>query len=112
MSTDVSQVISELGGGQFESQVSHVLSEVAGSVIDHNRAGQVQITLDFKKINGTGQVHINHTVKYKRPTSHGSRTEDVAATTPMYVGPKGRLSFFPENQHQMFDKQGNLNTPK
>lgn len=110
MSTNVSQFIGELDAGQLERQMSNVLSEVAGSVTDHDRAGKVVITLDIKKIKNSAQVNIDHTIKYSRPTSAGTKTEDFKRSTPMYVGTKGAMSFFPEKQTAMFDIDGVLNS--
>lgn len=108
MSTDVKQVINDLAGGQFESQLSHILSDVAGAVVDYERVGKVTVTFDFKKISNSHQVNIAHTLKFTRPTTHGSKTEDITSSTPMYVGTKGAISFFPENQGRMFDKTGQV----
>ncbi|MFD1216377.1 hypothetical protein [Microbulbifer celer] len=109
MSTNVSEFLGDLDGGVFEEKLSHILSEVASAVTDHQRKGEVTITLKMAHINNSSQVQIDHTLKYKRPTSRGSVTEDNSTTTPMYVGTKGSLSFFPEKQDQMFDKKGGVN---
>jgi hypothetical protein len=108
MTTNVQQMITELGGGQFESQLSHILSDVAGAVVDHGGKGKVVIQLDFKQISNSHQVNISHTMKFLRPTSMGSKSEDITSSTPMYVGTKGALSFFPENQGRFFDQKGSV----
>jgi hypothetical protein len=106
MSTKVDQFIADLDGGVFEEKLSAILSDVAASVIDHGKKGTVSITLDIKQIGSSHQVQIDHVLKYKRPTSKGSISEDNSTSTPMHVGTRGALSFFPENQGQMFDKKG------
>ena len=108
MTTNVSQVIGELDGGQFEGQLSTVLSEVAAAVMDNDGKGKASITLDIKRIANSSQVTVLHTIKYSRPTKVGTRSEDIARSTPMYVGTKGSLSYFPENQAKMFDLKGNF----
>ena len=108
MATKVDQFIADLNGGVLEEQLSAILSEVASAVVDHGRKGEVTLKLDIKKLGEGHQVQIEHTLKYKRPTMRGSRSEDSASTTPMHVGSKGALTFFPENQTTMFDKKGNV----
>ncbi|MDP5208873.1 hypothetical protein [Microbulbifer sp. 2205BS26-8] len=109
MATNVNRFISELDGGVFEEKLAHILSDVASAVTDYDRKGEVQITLKVGKIKNSHQVQIEHTLKYKKPTNHGSISEDNATSTPMYVGTKGALSLFPEKQDQMFDKKGAIN---
>lgn len=108
MSTDVGTFLSDLDGGVLENKLSQILSDVAGAVIDHNAAGEVILKLNMKRIASSYQVQVNHMIKYTRPTSKGKVTEDNTTSTPMYVGSGGRLSFFPENQNQMFNKTGEI----
>lgn len=108
MSTQVEQFIADLDGGVFEEKLSRILSDVAGATIDYNAKGQVIIQLDFKQIGSSDQVQIDHCIKYKRPTNKGSISEVNTTTTPMYVGSKGALTFFPENQGQLFGKKGEV----
>lgn len=98
----------DLDAGVFEEKLARILSDVAGATIDHSAKGQVIIQLDLKRIGQSDQVQIDHTIKYKRPTSNGDISENNKTTTPMYVGSKGALSFFPEKQNQMFDKKGQI----
>lgn len=108
MSTNVETFFADLDGGVFEEKLSRVLSDVAGAVIDHGSTGQVIIQLDLKQIGGSSQVTVNHCLKYKRPTSKGSVSEVNTTTTPMYVGGRGALTFFPEDQGQLLGKDGSL----
>lgn len=112
MSTDVSEFISDLDGGAFESALSGVLSDVAGAVIEQGRAGEVTVKLKFKQIGSSHQVQCEHELKYKQPTKKGNMVEDMTTMTPLYVGTKGKLSFFPENQNQFFGKNGEIQQQK
>lgn len=105
MSTNVTRFIEELDGGVFEEKLSRVLSEVAGATLDHEGKGKVTISLDFAPI-GAGQVQVAHSVEFKRPTMRGFASEKDTTTTPMHVGTKGALSFFPENQGTFLDQKG------
>lgn len=108
MSTNVSEMMADLDGGTFEERLGRVISEVAGAVIDNGRAGEVNIKLSLKRISTSYQVQIDHKLSYKRPTPKGTVSEDTISSTPMYVGTGGKLSFFPENQSQMFGKKGEI----
>lgn len=103
MSTNVEQFIADLDGGVFEEKLSRILSDVAGAVVDHGKKGQVTIQLDISQIGSGSQVAVAHTLKYKRPTSKGSISEDNMTITPMHVGTKGALTFFPDKQTKLFD---------
>ncbi|WP_444904195.1 hypothetical protein ACJJIU_03530 [Microbulbifer sp. CnH-101-E] len=107
MSTNVTQLFADLDGGVFIEKLAHTLSEVAGAVTDHEKKGEVSITLKMSKIQNSDQVQIEHTVKFKKPTPRGSIIQDDATSTPMYVGVKGALSFFPVKQPPLFDQESN-----
>lgn len=77
--TDVSELITDLDGGVFDRKLSIALSQVAASVVDNNRVGEVNIKLQFKRIPGTTQVHCEHTLKYTRPTLDGKASEKKPA---------------------------------
>lgn len=108
MPTDVQAFISEIDGGVFEEKLSAALSEVAAAVVDYDGKGRVQITFDFERLGNSHQVSVKHKLIYKRPTPHGSASEDNSTSTPMHVGKRGKLSIFPEDQHQMFGKKGEI----
>lgn len=105
MTTNVTRFIEELDGGVFYEKLSRVLSDVAGATLDHEDKGKVTISLEFKPI-GSGQVHVEHSVEFKRPTLRGYASEKDTTATPMHVGTKGALSFFPENQGTFLDQAG------
>lgn len=102
MATDVSQFIAELGGGVFEEKLSAALSEVAVAACDRGKPGRIQITMDVKPIGNGQQVSVTHKLSYAKPTMRGKTSEEDTTETPMYVGTKGKLSQFPENQTDMF----------
>lgn len=106
MSTDVEDFISSLDGGIVEQKLSQILSEVSAAVIEHDKAGKVSLEFSIKRVPNSYQVQIEHQIKYSRPTAKGKVSEENKTSTPMHVGSKGRLSLFPENQGQMFTKEG------
>lgn len=104
--TNATQFIEDLDAGVFAEKLSTVLSDVAAGVIDHAKPGKVQITLEFNRIGNSYQVAIAHKLTYTKPTARGKITEENSTETPMHVGSGGVVTFFPENQAQMFDKKG------
>lgn len=105
--TDVSEFITDLGGGQFDRMLSIALCKVAAAVVDHNKKGEVRIELKFEKIPGTSQVNIKHTAKYTQPTEHGKVIENADGATVLHVGKYGRLS---AAQQPLIGKQGEIPT--
>jgi len=108
MTTDVTEFFSDLDGGAFEQKLARALSDVAGSVIDHDKEGAINITLKLKRIGSSYQVAVRHKLTFTRPTSKGKVSEENTTETPMHVGTGGRLTLFPENQEQMFTKTGDI----
>jgi hypothetical protein len=106
--TDVPEFITDLSGGQFELILSQALSTVAAAVIDHAQTGEVTVKFKIAQIAGTHQVRLQHDVKFKKPTSMGSASEDTSGATVLHVGQYGALSLA---QAPLFDKskQGDLN---
>lgn len=107
MSTNVTTFIASLDSGILQKKLGKILSDVAGSVSDHEKMGEVSLNMKIKPLSG-GQVMVEHVVKYKRPTSKGSISEDNLTKTPMHVGLKGDLSLMPENQPDMFEDHENV----
>ncbi|MEM6485316.1 MAG: hypothetical protein AAF662_10070 [Pseudomonadota bacterium] len=99
--TDFGVFINELDAGVFSDKLAHELSTAALAVVQHDRVGQLQITLDIKKI-GTSQVTVSHKMRSTRPTMRGKQTEEDTTETAMHVGKGGRMTFFPESQVDMF----------
>lgn len=104
--TDVGEFITDLDGGVFDRKLSIALSQVAASVVDNNKVGEVNVKLTFKRIPGTTQVHVEHTLKYVKPTMDGKAGEEESRTTAMHVGKYGKLTLAPENQLELINRQG------
>ena len=105
--TDVAEFISDLDGGVFERQLSVALSQSAAAAVDNQKQSEVTVKLVLKPIRGTSQVHVAHTLVFKKPTSTGKTSEETNQTTTMHVGKFGRLSLVPETQTEMFAKREN-----
>ena len=110
MTTDVQELMADLDAGVFSEKLGKALSDVAAAVIDHNKSGQVTITLNLKRIGSSYQVAIGHKLAFTRPTARGKVSEENATETPMHVGEGGKLTLFPEGQGQMFTKTGAVDT--
>lgn len=108
MTTDVNEFMTDLDAGVFEKKLSAALSSVASGVIDHEAVGEVNIKLKLKPI-GSYQIEVTQTLEYTTPKKRGKLTETDQTKTPMHVGKGGRMSFFPENQNQLFTKTGEVN---
>lgn len=91
--TDVNAFINDLNAGVFAQQIARALSDVAAGVVEHGKKGRVQITLDLTQIGESHQVKVTHKLDFNQPTKRGSRREDTALDTPMYVTSAG-LSLF------------------
>ena len=96
--TDVSEFITDLDGGQFDRMLSVALGEVAAGVVDNDKVGKVAVKFNIKRIPGTSQVTVEHTLKFQRPTSDGKRGEEATRKTVMHVGKNGVMSLMPANQ--------------
>lgn len=107
--TDVGEFFSDLYAGVFNEKLSRALSDVAAGVIDNHDTGEVTIKLVMKQVGVSNTVNVKHTLTYKKPTLNGDVTEKDVTETPMHVGKGGRLTLFPEEQGQMFDKHGQVN---
>lgn len=106
--TDVPEFISELDGGMFERALSIALSEVAASVVDRERKGEVSITCKFEHIKGTSQVRVEHITKFKRPTMSGTAAEEMKGASVLHVGRFGRLSLAQPSLLERQQHQGEI----
>jgi hypothetical protein len=109
--SDVAELLAELGAGAFEEKLARVIGETAMAVMSNNREGEVVLKFKMKPISNV-QAKVVHTIEFKAPTPYGVKSEKNATDTVMYVGSKGKMSIFPENQTQMFTNQGKVNTTK
>ena len=102
MSTDITTLLNDLDAGVFAEKLSAAISKNAMAVIDTGKEGEVVITLKMKQIASHHQVEVSHKIKFTRPTHRGKVAEEDTTTTPMHVGRGGKLTFYPENQTDMF----------
>jgi len=100
--TDIANMIGELNGGQVEQMLNLALSDAALNTLTHDKVSTVTLQLKMTRIGDSNQVGVVSTVSYKVPTKRGSRSEDYATDTPMFVGAGGKLSVTPDNQIDIF----------
>lgn len=105
MSTDVEKFVADLGAGVFEEKLSTVLSQVALAVSDRMAKGKIDISLELKPMANGAQVVVKHSLKYTKPTLRGNSSEVDTTETLMYVGKKGSMTLYPEDQTDMFRKR-------
>lgn len=108
--TDLPEFMNDLDGGVFAEKVARALSDVAAGVIDFDNKGELTLKFKLDRIGNSHRVGIKHQLNYKVPEANGSYTQDNLTESVMHVNRGGRMSVFPENQHQMFGKQGEPNT--
>lgn len=102
--TDPGEFIANLNAGVFAQQLGKALTAVAGAVVNHGKKGQVKVVFDISQIGESHQVKVAHKLEYTEPTKRGSRREDTALETPMFVTANG-LQLFAENPTgQLFKK--------
>lgn len=106
MATDVQIMLEDLDAGVFLQKLSHAFSAVAGNVVDTGKTGEVSLKFSMSRIGNSHQVNIKHKLAFTMPTARGKASEEDTTETPMFVGSKGKLTLFPENQTQLFTKQG------
>lgn len=103
--TDTTEFLQSLNAGVFAQQVGTALSAVAAGVVDHGKKGKVTLTFELSQIGESNQVKINHKLDYIQPTKRGSKREDTALDTPMYVTPNGIELFQTNPTDQMFSRE-------
>lgn len=103
--TNIADLLGDLDAGVFAEKIGRALNDVAAGVVANGKAGKVTITLDLKQIADSRQVDVSHKLAYIAPTAKGKRSEENTTSTPLYVGQRGRLTLFPENQTS-FEFQG------
>jgi hypothetical protein len=102
--TDTNEFLNSLNAGVFAQQLGRALSDVGGGVVDFGKKGKVVITLEMSQIGESNQVKINHKLDYTVPTKRGSKREDTALDTPMYVTPNGLELFQTNPTDQLFNR--------
>ncbi len=109
--SEIGEFIGELGAGVFEEKLTRTLRETALAAMQHCKSGEITLKFKITPINQS-QAKISHAINSKAPLLHGEKTEKNLTDTHMYVGEKGKMSLFPENQTQMFTKSGSTATNK
>lgn len=104
-STNVGVFLSDLAGGVFADQIAAVLSDVADSVVQTGKKGQVKLTFDIATLGeiGSRSVEVKHKLDYTAPEAFGNRKEDYARNTTMYVNTNGTITLFNEDAGSLFD---------
>ncbi len=105
--SQIGEFIGELGAGVFEEKLARVLNETASAVMANDREGEVILRFKMKPISSS-QAKVMHSIEFKAPTLNGVKSEKNSTDTVMYVGQKGKMSLFPEDQMQMFSKRGEI----
>jgi hypothetical protein len=103
--SDIGDFISELGAGVFEEKVQQALKDAGYATMAHAAPSEITIKLKISPASKS-QAKIVHSIVAKIPQLNGEKTEKNTTHTIMYVGEKGKLSIFPENQTDMFTKRG------
>jgi hypothetical protein len=103
--TDTTEFLGSLNAGVFAQQVGRALSDVAAGVVDHGKKGKVVLTFELSQIGESNQVKINHKLDFAQPTKRGTKREDTALDTPMYVTANGIELFQNDPTAQLFSKQ-------
>ena len=81
------------------------MRETAAGVIQNGRPGKVSIELAMKQIGETNQVHLDHKLKFERPTVRGKAAEEETTSTPLWVG-RHALTLMPDTQDKFkFDDE-------
>ncbi len=103
--TDPGELLANLNAGVFANQMGRALSDVAAAVVDHGKKGKLVVTLDISQIGETHQVEITHKLDFLTPTKRGSKREDTALKTPMYVTEDGLKLFADNPSGQLFKRE-------
>lgn len=101
-STNAQQFVADLGAGTFANQLGAAISMVAQGAVQHNKKGQIKITLDIARIGDSSQVEIAHTLAFVEPTAKGKRAEDTTSKTPMHLNAGGDVTLFANHTSQLF----------
>lgn len=99
---NIVDVIGDLDAGVFAQKMEAAVSDVAANVVQTGKSGKVVITFDIKQIASSNQVAVKHKLAYVKPTEKGKVAEENTTETPMHVGPRGKLSLYPESQPDLY----------
>ena len=104
----IDQLMNELDAGTLGRRIAQALAESALGVVatgDKKKRGKVTVTFDIGQIGESNQVHIDHTVEYKKPTHRGSVSEVNTTSSVMYVGMYGKLTVLNNDTKPLFNQQ-------
>lgn len=101
--TLVEHFLNEIDAGTFGDKLGIALSDVAASVVDHEKPGKVVVEFTMKRAGSGAAVTVGHKLSYTRPTRYGKTGEEETKETLMHVGRGGRLTMVPENQSRLFE---------
>lgn len=110
--TNIGDFADDLDAGSYGEKVAALISEIATSTVDeennlNKQDGKLTLTFTFRKIGTTNvQLSVSHKIDAKIPTPHGYFQDIENKSTSLFVNPNGRVSFFLENQGQLFTKTG------
>lgn len=109
MTTEVANVFSELGSGNFQSQLSTGINELIEKVREHGsfgKEGNLEIKLKFVPAKDGDQLVVSSALAVKIPTDTGHRTEVFNHSTPFFIDGDGNMvAYVPEEGP---DGQANL----
>jgi hypothetical protein len=103
---DIHSVLSNLGAGVFEQQLTEVLRDTAKSVMafgDKGKNGKVTITLTMTRMGDeeSDNINIDHAWEYSQPEKRGKSTRINTTSTVMTVNTKGDLTLYPYAQTEL-----------
>ena len=95
---DAAAMLEELDGGVFMQKVARAVQDGALGATEHGRQATVTVTLTIDRIDESNQVSMKHKIKSVTPHKRGKVTDEDETATPLYVGQRGKLTVFPDNQ--------------
>jgi hypothetical protein len=108
--TDLPEFINDLDGGVYAEKIARALSDVAAGVIDHQKGGELTLKFKLTRIGNSYRVGIKHALTYKVPEANGCYSQENTTESIMHVNTGGRMTVFPENQHQLLTRTGEPST--
>ncbi len=105
--TDITRLLMEdFDAGAFGRKLARAVSLVAvGTSNNPRKKGKVTVTLNFNAIDAE-RVEVSHTLDYVKPTTTGASGDRSTTSTPLYIGPGGKLTLTKPNQGQLFTMDG------
>lgn len=104
--TNFEELLPELDGGVFVQKIGRAISDAAVGAVGTGKKATVTVTFTLRQIGESSQVQMDHAIKYVVPRQRGRTVEEDTTATPLHVGPRGRLTLFPEPTPLFPDKRG------